>query len=84
MIRRKPRLSPAEIIARYEAGESTGLLSLRARVPDYHITAVLVSAGVRLRGPSEAIRLAMRGAQQFASTKRMHKRLGRFSAAIEA
>lgn len=75
VIRRKPKLSAAEIISRYEAGESTGLLCLRAKVPDYHITAILSAAGVRLRGPSEAIRLAMRGAQQFGSTKRMHRRL---------
>lgn len=77
MIRRKPRLTESEIISRYEAGESTGMLSLRAKVPDYHIVAILSAApGVRLRGPSEAIRLAMRAAQRFPSTKRMHRRLG--------
>lgn len=75
MIRRKPRLSDAEIVARFQAGESAGLLSLRAKVPTCRITAILTDAGVRLRGPSEAIRLAMRGAQQYGSTKRMHRRL---------
>lgn len=54
-----PRLSDAEIVSRYqEAGESVGLLSLRARVPDYHITAILAAAGVRIRGRAEALRLA--------------------------
>ena len=83
-MRRKSKLTNAEIIERYAAGESTGMLSLRARVPDYHIAAVLSAAGVRLRGPSEAIRLAMRTAQQWNSTRRMQKRLGRLIAAIEA
>jgi hypothetical protein len=53
-----PRIAPAEIIARYQSGESVGLLSLRAKVPDYHITAILAAAGVRIRGRAEALRLA--------------------------
>jgi hypothetical protein len=53
-----PRIAPAEIIERYQAGESVGLLSLRAKVPDYHITAILAAAGVRIRGRAEALRLA--------------------------
>jgi hypothetical protein len=52
------RLSRAEIVERYQAGESVGLLSLRCRVPDYHITAVLSASGTRIRGPAEALRLA--------------------------
>jgi hypothetical protein len=55
---RTPKLSHAEIIERYQGGESVGLLSLRCRVPDYHITAVLAAAGVRSRGVGEALRLA--------------------------
>jgi hypothetical protein len=53
-----PKLSNAEIIERYQAGESVGLLSLRCRVPDYHITAILTAARVRVRGRAEALRLA--------------------------
>jgi hypothetical protein len=71
------RLSSAEIVERYQAGESVGLLSLRCRVPDYHVTAVLAAAGIRLRGRSEAIRLAIQTRGQWASTLRLHKRLGR-------
>lgn len=55
---RTPKLSDTEIVSRYQAGESVGMLSLRCRVPDYHITAVLAAAGVRIRGPAEALRLA--------------------------
>lgn len=51
-------LSDSEIIERYRAGESAGILSLRCRVPDYHVTAVLAAAGIRIRGPAEALRLA--------------------------
>ena len=53
-----PRLSDSEVVSRYQAGESVGLLSLRARVPDYHVIAVLAAAGIRIRGPAEALRLA--------------------------
>jgi hypothetical protein len=53
-----PRIAPAEIIARYQAGESVGLLSLRAKIPDYHVTSILCASGVRIRGRAEALRLA--------------------------
>lgn len=53
------QLSPAEIVARYLAGEGAGFLGLRAKVPAYRITEILLAAGVRIRGPHEALRLAM-------------------------
>jgi hypothetical protein len=87
VIRRKSRLTDTEIIDRYAAGESVGMICLRAKVPDYHITAILTASGVRLRGPAEALRLAMRAKMRFGSTRRMHKRLhkglGRSAAGAE-
>lgn len=54
------RLSDAEIIARYrDAGESAGMLALRAKIPLYRVQEILTAAGIRLRGPSEALRLAL-------------------------
>lgn len=55
---RTPKLSDAEIIERYQAGESVGMLSLRCKTPDYHITAILTANHVRIRGVGEALRLA--------------------------
>ena len=52
------RISPAEIVALYLGGESAGLVCLRAGVPVYRINEILEAAGVRLRGPHEAARLA--------------------------
>lgn len=52
-------ITPGEICRRYVAGESAGFLSLRARVPVYRITEILIDAGVRIRGPHEALRLAL-------------------------
>lgn len=51
------RMPESEIVARYQAGEPRTLIALRARVPDYHIEAVLTAANVRIRGSAEAIRL---------------------------
>lgn len=74
---RAPKLSDAEIIALYQDGQSVSLISLKCRVPDYHVTAVLTAARIRLRGRSEALRLAMKTRGTWASTRRMLKRLGR-------
>lgn len=52
------RLTDAEIVARYVAGEGRGILGLRAKLPDYRVTEILTAAGVRLRGTNEAIRLS--------------------------
>lgn len=61
LTRRRPRLSEDEMVERYvKRGESRTLIALRAKVPDYHVEAVLVARGVRMRGPAEAVRLAMR------------------------
>lgn len=72
---KRPLLSTDQIIARYRDGESAGLIALRCRVPSYYITAVLTEAGIRLRGPAEALRVALK--DQFASTRRMQARRGR-------
>lgn len=69
-------LSDDEIIARYRDGESISLVALRAKVPDYHVTAVLVAAHVRLRGRCEALRLALKDREQRGSTRRMRARTG--------
>jgi hypothetical protein len=74
---RTPKLSNVEIIERYQAGQSISLIALKCGTPDYHVTAVLAAAGIRLRGRSEAIRLAIQTRGQWASTLRLHKRLGR-------
>jgi hypothetical protein len=54
------RLSDAEICERYRDGECRTMLALRAKVPDYRITEILTAHGVRLRGPNEALRLALK------------------------
>lgn len=66
------RLSDAEICARYRDGECRTMLALRARVPDYRITEILQASGVRIRGPNEALRLALsqRRARVLAGSKR--------------
>lgn len=64
-LRRVSRLSDAEIIERYQAGEGRTMIALRAKVPDYHVEAVLTAARVRIRGPAEATRLAL--------SRRQHK-----------
>lgn len=56
---KRPRIPVAEIVERYLAGESAGMLSLRARVPHYRIPEILREAGVRVRGPNEALRVAL-------------------------
>jgi hypothetical protein len=57
---KRPIIGIAEIVSRYrEGGEGVGMLSLRAKVPTYRIQEILRDAGVRLRGPNEALRLAL-------------------------
>jgi hypothetical protein len=57
---KRPIIPLAEIVARYrDLGEGVGMLSLRAKVPTYRIQEILRDAGVRLRGPNEALRLAL-------------------------
>ena len=55
---RAPRLSPAEIVARYLEGESRGLLGLRAGVGDSVIVSILNAAGVELRTSVEGFKAA--------------------------
>lgn len=59
-LRRTPRLSEAAIVERYIGGDSVSLLALKCRVPDYYVTAILTAARVRIRGPAEALRLALK------------------------
>lgn len=54
------RLTDAEILARYRAGESQGLIGLRARLSSARVRDILVHHGVRLRSSQEALRLALR------------------------
>lgn len=68
-------LSDAAIVSRYQAGESVGLLSLRCRVPDYHVVSVLAASGTRIRGPAEALRLAMKSRGAWPSTRRLNDRM---------
>ena len=53
-----PRLSDAEIVARYRDGEPRGILGLRAGVPDYRLVEILNAAGAGLRTPEQARLLA--------------------------
>lgn len=73
-VRKISRLTDAEIVARYQAGESRTLIALRAKVPDYHVEAVLIASGVRLRGPGEALRMARARSVPRASTERAKAR----------
>jgi hypothetical protein len=52
------RLAPDEIVSRYQAGETMGLLSLRARMPMGFIKETLLGAGVAIRTSKEAVALA--------------------------
>ncbi len=70
------KLSDDQICRQYAAGDSQGLLSLKARISTAQVRAILVARGVRLRGQQEALRLALR-TRSFDSTTRMHGRLGR-------
>lgn len=56
----RPKLSPEQIVAHYLAGESLGLLSLKARLPTSRVREILVGNGVRIRQAPEAIRLELR------------------------
>jgi hypothetical protein len=56
----RQRLSDAEIVRRYrDDGESRGMIGLRAKISDAQVTTILIRAGVRIRGPNEALRLAI-------------------------
>jgi hypothetical protein len=55
-----PRLSEQEVVDRYLAGESQGMLSLRAKRPITWVTTVLTRRGVPLRSHRESIAVAMR------------------------
>jgi hypothetical protein len=55
-----PRLSEQEVVDRYLAGESQGMLSLRAKKPVTWVTTVLTRRGIALRSASEAIAVSMR------------------------
>ena len=53
-----PRLPDSEIVRLYtEAGESAGLIGLRAKVSHAHIMSILRACGVPIRTQSEAIGL---------------------------
>jgi hypothetical protein len=54
-----PRLTTAEIVARYEAGEPMATIALRALVSYPHIRSILKRAGVQLRTHAEARRLGV-------------------------
>jgi hypothetical protein len=56
--RTQSRLSVGEIISRYQAGESQGLLSLRAKISCQRIRDILAESGIRIRGVQESLRLA--------------------------
>lgn len=59
MFVKTPRLSAADIIERYRAGESLTMVALRAKVSDAHIRSILRDAGVPLRSANEAQRLGL-------------------------
>jgi hypothetical protein len=65
------KLSDDEICQRYEAGDSQGLISLKARISTAQVRAILQGRGVRLRGQPESVRLSLR---TFDSTRRMRQR----------
>lgn len=53
-----PKISPAEIVARYLEGEPRGMLGLRAGIGDSKIVEILNAAGVELRSSVEGVRAA--------------------------
>jgi hypothetical protein len=55
-----PRLSEQDVVDRYLAGESRGLLGLRAKKSDAWVVSCLTRAGVPLRSPTEAMAIMMR------------------------
>jgi hypothetical protein len=59
MFVKQPRLTTAEIIERYLAGESRTLVALRAKVSDQHVRQILMDAGIPLRTMDEARRLGV-------------------------
>lgn len=42
-----------------EKGESAGMVSLRAKIPLHRVREILASRGIHVRGPGEAVRLAL-------------------------
>lgn len=71
---RPPRLTEAEIVARYEAGEGRGMIGLRAGIPDHRVKAILEAAGVELRAPVEAQKLGLAAARTRRSNSRRKPR----------
>jgi hypothetical protein len=73
-----PRLSEAEIVARYVAGEGRTMLALRAKMPDAWVREVLVFHGVELRTHAEATKAAgpRIAAQRKRSERRFRERRG--------
>lgn len=72
---RPPRLNPDQIAAAYRAGESRGLLGLRAGVGDSVILQILRDAGVTLRTPSE-VRAAVSRSRMATLARRRKGRIG--------
>lgn len=55
---RAPRISPAELVARYLQGEGRGVLGLRAGIPDSKVKEILLAAGCELRSSVEGFKAA--------------------------
>ncbi len=53
-------MTDEEVIRRYEAGESRGMIGLRAKKPDYWVVDVLIRNGIPLRAPSDWIALSIK------------------------
>jgi hypothetical protein len=57
---KRPVMPVEEIVRLYvDGGESAGMVSLRARIPTYRVREILQANGVHVRGPGEAVRLAL-------------------------
>lgn len=74
-----PRLSEAEIVTRYVAGEGRTMLALRAKMPDAWVREVLAFHGVELRTQAEAAKAAAPGssATRRRGERRFRERQGR-------
>jgi hypothetical protein len=60
-----PRLSDSDVIARYQAGESRGMIALRAGKTDGWVLTVLTRAGIPIRTSAESMAFAMRDRKAF-------------------
>ena len=54
------RLTDDQIVSQYLAGETQGMLSLRARISQAAVRDILIRHGVRLRTSQETLRLTLR------------------------